>query len=290
MASVGAPDPRHNAEGTTDFRIARQLRSYAKRDAPPSRVKPIPVQVVHHASRLAIHHGHIESLAVTQMIIIGFFFLMRPGEHTAPTGENSPFRLQDIQFFVGAQRYSAATMPVNCLDTANFVTFEFTDQKNSVRGEVIGLGRSGDAHVCPVAATAERVRHLREHNAPPDTPLCTYYHDNQSSYVTSKDLTTTLRLSVSALGAANLGFLESDVSACSLRASGAMALLCAHVDTDSIRLLGRWRSDEMLRYLHVQAQPLMQNFSRLMLQGGNYTLLPNHNVPHNNGPFVPQGP
>jgi hypothetical protein len=105
--------------------------------------------------------------------------------------------------------------------------------------------------------------------------------------VTSKDLTTTLRCSVSALGPATIGFLESDVSARSLRAAGATALLCAHVDTDSIRLLGRWRSDKMLRYLHVQAQPLMQNFSCLMLQGGNYTLLPNQAVP---GPFVPQNP
>jgi hypothetical protein len=54
-----------------------------------------------------------------------------------------------------------------------------------------------------------------------------------------------------------------------------MALLCAHVDMDTIRLIGRWRSDEMLRYLHVQAAPLMRGFAARMLAGGNYTLLPN---------------
>jgi hypothetical protein len=58
-----------------------------------------------------------------------------------------------------------------------------------------------------------------------------------------------------------------------------MALLCAHVDTDIIRLLGRWRSDEMLRYLHVQAQPIMRDFSRRMLVGGSFTLLPNQDIP-----------
>jgi hypothetical protein len=58
-----------------------------------------------------------------------------------------------------------------------------------------------------------------------------------------------------------------------------MALLCAHVDTDVIRLLGRWRSDEMLRYLHVQAEPVMRDFSRLMLAGGAFNLLPNQDVP-----------
>ena len=65
----------------------------------------------------------------------------------------------------------------------------------------------------------------------------------------------------------------NEVSARSLRSAGAMALLCAHVDSDTIRLLGRWRSDEMLRYLHVQAQPIMHQFSQRMLHAGSYTML-----------------
>jgi hypothetical protein len=101
---------------------------------------------------------------------------------------------------------------------------------------------------------------------------------NKSRYVTANDITVTLRHSVTALGS-TLGFKASDVSARSLRAAGAMALLCAHVDTDTIRLLGRWRSDEMLRYLTVQAQPIMRDFASRMLQGGHYTLLPNASVP-----------
>jgi hypothetical protein len=58
-----------------------------------------------------------------------------------------------------------------------------------------------------------------------------------------------------------------------------MALVCANVDADRIRLLGRWKSDEMLRYLHVQAEPVMRHFSSPMLAGGNFTLLPNQEVP-----------
>jgi hypothetical protein len=38
-----------------------------------------------------------------------------------------------------------------------------------------------------------------------------------------------------------------------MQPTGAMALLCAHVDMDIIRLLGCWQSNEMLCYLHVQA-------------------------------------
>jgi hypothetical protein len=142
---------------------------------------------------------------------------------------------------------------------------------------VIGLGRSGNPFCCPVAATARRIKHLREHLAPPTAPLCTYYRDGSPSYVTASDITTTLKASVEALGP-QLGFLASEVSARSLRAAGAMALLCAHVDTDTIRLLGRWRSDIMLRYLTVQAQPVMRDFSRRMLEGADYLLLPNQDV------------
>jgi hypothetical protein len=164
------------------------------------------------------------------------------------------------------------------LSRATFVTLTFTTQKNAVRGEVIGLGLSGDPTVCPVLATASRVRHLLGHNAPPDTPLCTYYHNGKAHYVTPKDITITLQTSVRALGSA-IGFSPKEVSARSLRAAGAMALLCAHVDSDTIKLLGRWRSDEMLRYLTVQAQPIMRDFSARMLQGGQYTLLPNATIP-----------
>ena len=74
-------------------------------------------------------------------------------------------------------------------------------------------------------------------------------------------------------------FVPHEVSARCLRAAGATALLLAKVDTDIIRLIGRWKSDEMLRYLHVQAYPLMWNYSQQMLSAGTYTLIPNHLVP-----------
>jgi hypothetical protein len=57
-----------------------------------------------------------------------------------------------------------------------------------------------------------------------------------------------------------------------------MSLLCVKVDTDMIRLLGRWRSDEMLRYLHVQSFPLVAPLAQQMLQHGHFTLMANHPV------------
>ena len=95
--------------------------------------------------------------------------------------------------------------------------------------------------------------------------------------VTPTLITKTLQDAVRYLGA-DLGFLPSEVSARSLRAAGATALLVANIDPDVIRLLGRWRSNEMLRYLHLSAEPVTRRFARQMLQA-EYTLVPHQLVP-----------
>lgn len=88
-------------------------------------------------------------------------------------------------------------------------------------------------------------------------------------------LTTTIQTVVTQLGSQTLDFLPDDVGAHALRAAGAMALLCAHLDSETMGLIGRWQSDEMSRHLHVQATPLMQDHSRGMLTAGDCRLLPN---------------
>ena len=70
----------------------------------------------------------------------------------------------------------------------------------------------------------------------------------------SRASTYELRKAITLLGP-RLGFVANDVSARSLRAAGANALLLADVDANIIRIIGRWKSDEMLRYLHCQAAP-----------------------------------
>jgi hypothetical protein len=256
------------------------LASYARTDQPPSRVKPIPVPILRHVMAQAHLANTASALACADMICLAFFFLLRPGEYTGTVTSSQPFQLRDVRFFLGTLALSSATATVPQLLSATFVTLEFTTQKSGVRGEVVGLGRSGDPHFCPVLAAARRVVHLRLAQAPPTQPLASFVDpaaNNALHRITSADITDVLRLSATLLGP-QYGFLPQDVSARSLRAAGAMALLCADVDTDRIRLLGRWQSDQMFRYLHVQAEPVMRHFSSRMLHGGQYTLLPNHAV------------
>ena len=53
-----------------------------------------------------------------------------------------------------------------------------------------------------------------------------------------------------------------------------MALLMAHVDTYIICLMGRWRRNVMLRYVHTTAETITEGLTSLMVQHGDYALIP----------------
>ena len=220
------------------------------------------------------------AIAVADCVCIAFFFLLRPGEHTGTRSESTPFTLADAQMFHGPVRLDLQTATDTALLGATFASLTFTTQKNSVRGEVVGLAHSGNPQFSPTLAIARRVTHLRDHNAPPTTPLASVWNNESQSFkpISSPDIAAALRLATLTLGPL-FGFQAADISAWSLRASGTMVLLCAQVDSDIIRLLGCWRSNEMLRYLTVSAEPVMRNFASRMLQNGSFSLHPNETVP-----------
>ena len=66
------------------------------------------------------------------MIIIAFFFLLRPGEYTGTKSDSSPFRLSDVTFSVGHTVFDTETVTDNNLAAATFVILTFTTQKNGV--------------------------------------------------------------------------------------------------------------------------------------------------------------
>jgi len=273
FSSVGSRDPRLNDDGKMDFRLKRQLAAYTREDPPPSRVKPIPVQLILHILAAAYACTDVGSIAIAQMAALTFFFLLRPGEYTSSPSDTTPFTLQDVQLFIGVYRLNLVTASEAEIHLATFGTLTFTTQKNGVKGEVIGLGRSHHSQLCPVKILIERVIHLRRHNAPPSTPLATFYNADGLHKVKPSDITDVLRAACRILGPA-LGLAPGDISARSLRAGGAMALLIAKVDTDIIQLIGRWQSDVMLHYLTTQAEPVMRDFAQRMVYHGAFVLHP----------------
>ena len=142
------------------------VTAWKKEDPPPNRVKPVPVQVIRRIAFIAQHSNCPHQQAIADMIILAFFFLLRPGEYTDTSTatrnpDKAPFRLGDVQLFVGNTRLDILRAPEAVLWTATFGSLTFDDQKNSVCGEVIGLAIIGNPYLCPVKALVRRILHLR---------------------------------------------------------------------------------------------------------------------------------
>jgi hypothetical protein len=214
-------------------------------------------------------------IAVADLALMAFFFLLRPGEYckSGPDTESHPFRLRDVTFSIGESNHNAATATIDRIRQADYVALYFTTQKNGVRGEAIGHGASGHAIACPIRVIRRRVLYLRSLGAPADTPLCSILECHRWCLVPSNAVTAALRASTTVIGA-SLGLQPGDISARALRAGGAMALLLGKVDYTTIQLIGRWRSAEILRYLHVSARPIMQSHAGIMARQGDYTQFP----------------
>lgn len=259
------------------------MRSYTKADPPSRRVRPIPIQVIVRTLRVAYTATpRMDDLcAIADMTCIGFFYLMRPGEHTL-TPTNTPFHVEDAKLYNGAHELNILTASPTQLLAATSCSLTFTTQKNGVKGEVITHGRSGDPWACPVRAVARRLIYHQQHNTELTAPLCQYYDQHGTTRaVRSRDITAAVRMVVALLlnEGDTLDLRPTDVDARSLRAGGATALLCAGIDADTIQLLGRWKSDAMLRYLHIAANPVVHTYASKMFAGGHYSFRPGLLVP-----------
>ncbi len=145
------------------------------------------------------------------MIILGFFFLLHPGKYAHMDNDKaSPFRFCDTHLLINDRRIQHYTAADTELAIVNYVTLEFTNQKNGVRGELVGLGHSSHPTYCPVRALINRTKHLRSHNTPRTTPLYSFFHHGWQDIDTTI-LTNHLRHTITAMGQ-HYGIQPTEVS------------------------------------------------------------------------------
>lgn len=255
--------------------LAHLSRSYSNKDPPPEKVKPIPIQLLRHACQ---HATTPFAKARSNLSVVGYFYLLRPGEYTFSRRHNFPICLQDVTVQTPTGFVNAATAPIASIRKGTNVLYNFPHQKNGTKGQAIGHGDTDDPLLSPVQATIRQVLMLRQHKAPPTTPLYTYYDDSSKPCViTASDITKQLKLSCAAIGA-SLGIQPKDISARALRNGGCVALIRAGVDPLIAKMIGRWRSWAMVEYL--QASSLdTTHYAQRMLQAGSYTIPTHQKLP-----------
>jgi hypothetical protein len=204
FASLGRGDPRLQSSGRLDLRLQRQLKAYAKQDPPPARVKPIPFSLIAHAAHLCRLADSPRSHAIADMLILGFYFLLCPGEYAwTDNPDSSPFRFCDIHLIRGTHHLNLVTTTELDIRSATAVALEFTEQRNGTRGELVGLTRSDDPQWCPVLAIINRILHFRLYNAPPHTPLYLFFHLGAWNHIAAPMLTEHLRNAAYVMGEAS---------------------------------------------------------------------------------------
>lgn len=262
FSKVGLLDPRLSkfSPSKLDFRITRLLAGWKRKDGGATRRRPLPWALLKTATRLArLPAASRKSQTMNALMWLGYFFLLRPGEYLRTSTGRHPFTISHVFLRINGVEYSGATIPLHLLneELVSFAGFRFDMQKNGVPDEKIGLGRATDPYICPVKAIIRLLRSLRsDPNLPADTPLYCYVNEQGSLLqITDRQMTQYLRaiaLSVETEQLPSIG---------ALRCTGATALLEGNVPVSLIKLLGRWRSDEVFRYLHTQSEPLMSSLT-----------------------------
>ena len=135
IGMLGSKYPWMTSTGNIYGRLQLQFCCYSRQDPPPSRVKPIPVQVLRRLACVYAASNDQELQAVAEMIVITFFFLLRPGGYTGTKSDRAPFRLSDVTFSVSRMVFDTATATDNELAAAPFVTLIFSTHKDGVQGE-----------------------------------------------------------------------------------------------------------------------------------------------------------
>jgi hypothetical protein len=281
ITALGFPDPRKQAPGSSRNHplLASFLQALSAEDDPSTRSYPVNVTILRHlllSAAAAVADPTQRHLA--DLCIVAFFWLLRPGEYllTSSAGRSEAFRLCDIAFLIAGRLIPATAASLHDLSELHIerAYLTFNDQKNAVRGEQISHAPTNDPDLCPCKALARLCLHLQSHGADSLTPISAVFDPHGiRHHATPALVTQALRRSATTLQSST-GIDPRLISARSLRPGGATALLCAGVEPDLIQLLGRWKSDAMLRYLRIAAHAHTTNFAQCMLAAGAYTFAP----------------
>ena len=105
-----------------------------------------------------------------------------------------------------------------------------------------------------------------------DNQIHLYWTAKGYKPVTNEAVSRAIKIAAAAVRS-ETGIDPAKVSASSFRPGGATALLCGRIDKNTIKLLGRWRSDAIDTYLRTQAAHFGASLSATILDNGSFTFI-----------------
>jgi hypothetical protein len=145
------------------------------------------------------HHSDLY-LTIADMIVIAFYFLLRPGEYMGTTTDDTHFRLHDAGLYIGGRNLDTTTVSMAELNSTTSASYKFTTQTNRTRDEKLVQGRKSIYLCCPVKATIQRFKHHHHHlqKSKQNAPIAAYYRTNWCTAIKPKDITDVLHQAMTA--------------------------------------------------------------------------------------------
>ncbi|KAI2507882.1 hypothetical protein MHU86_6540 [Fragilaria crotonensis] len=131
-------------------------------------------------------------------------------------------------------------------------------RKNGDKGAKVTQHRNnnpGQADICPVRTLAELIHRIRGYErlgrTNPKINAFVSTTSNELEHVSSKTILEQLR-AATILSGERLGLQADRIGTHSIRSGAAMAMHLAGVPSETIQMVGRWRSRTFMRYLRIQ--------------------------------------
>jgi integrase len=219
--------------------------------------------------------------AVGQLVVGAFFFAMRSCEYSEVTGSRRTqvIRIGDLDFRKDGRIVDVAD--AHRLQEADTVSVTYRSQKNGERGVTVTQHRtvgSGQVSLCPVRSFADLVTRVSQYELndhkkwalAEERPINLVVTGGRATLISSNQVIQHLRAGALLYGEERLGFTTNRIGTHSLRSGAATAMFLAGVPTETIQMIGRWKSQAFLRYIRIQVQQLTQGVASGMIEHSNF--------------------
>ena len=249
---MGSNNPKHNKLGKLEFWLGRKLATYTKQDPPPTQVGLIPVSVLQalapptkvaptSSKQSATWPGYISSSSPVQ-------------KNTAGAAPTPPTIFSSSKTSISSSSSSPSMLPWPPQARPHepgqtFSDFSSTHIQMMSRGNPLALAKQATPKairwqhcitalytlnvMAPLAQLLSRRCTTRTSGSPSTAPRSRHPSEPWSAHL-----------------ARPLALHHKMLASAPSYRGGAMALHKARVDPDTIRIIGRWRSDTLLLYLH----------------------------------------
>jgi hypothetical protein len=142
-------------------------------------VKHVPI-IIMYILQMTYDETHpVATRAIVNMIFITFFFLLRPGEYTGTTYDETTFWLEDVDDYIRERELDFFQCSDADLDATTSVPYTFTTQNNGTHDEKLVQGRGENSLCCPIRDTVRRVEHHQLKKSTPHAPISSYFLTNR---------------------------------------------------------------------------------------------------------------